>query len=58
MSIAVRLFVIALLSLVAIYTVSYGVWVFKRKNRLGAVMVFVVALVTLVLPVFVVFFKD
>lgn len=37
---------------VSIYTVSYGVWTWKSKNRLGAVMVFIVALVSAALPLY------
>ncbi len=35
---------------VFIYTVSYGVWIWRRKNRLGATAVFLVALSVLLLP--------
>jgi len=34
------------------YTASYGVWVWKKKNRLGAIAVFLIAAVALVFPVY------
>jgi len=40
-----------------IYTVSYGVWIWKKKNRLGAVMIFLVAAAALALPVYSLFFS-
>ncbi|HHV98658.1 MAG TPA: hypothetical protein GXX36_03645 [Clostridiaceae bacterium] len=42
---------------VFIYTVSYGVWTWKKKNILGAVMIFLVAVAALALPVFSLFFS-
>ena len=46
---------IAFLVYVSIYTVSFGIWTWKRKNRLGAVMVFVVALASAALPLYSIF---
>lgn len=43
---------------VAVYTASFGLWTWKKKNRLGAVMVFMVALAVIGLPVYSLFFKD
>lgn len=42
----------------SIYTVSYAIWTWKEKNRLGAVMLFIVATVTIVLPVFTIFIRG
>jgi hypothetical protein len=39
------------LACVVVYTVSYGIWSWKKKNRLGAIMVFTLALVTIGLPI-------
>ncbi|MGI6778002.1 MAG: hypothetical protein ACOX7R_08310 [Acetivibrionales bacterium] len=39
-----------------IYTVSYGLWTWRQKNILGALMVFFIAAVAVVLPVYVLFF--
>ncbi len=46
-----------LLVSVFIHTVSYGVWTWKKKNRLGAVMIFLVALAALVIPIYNLFFS-
>ncbi len=35
---------------VCVYTASYGLWTWNRKNRLGAVMIFAVALALLIFP--------
>jgi len=35
-----------------LYTTSYGVWVWKKENKLGPVMVFLVAVIALVFPVY------
>ena len=42
---------IGLLS-VFIYTTSYGVWTWNKKNYLGALMVFVLAVSVVALPVY------
>lgn len=53
-----RIFIIILLLLIAVYTISFGRWTWKRKNKLGAIMVFLVALATLVLPVYALFIRE
>jgi hypothetical protein len=39
-----------------LYTVSFGVWTWKAKNKLGAAMVFMVAISVIALPVYTIFF--
>jgi hypothetical protein len=46
------------LSLVAVRTASFGVWTWKRRNRLGAVMVFVVAVAAVALPAYTLFIRE
>lgn len=53
-----RIVTIIVLLWVFVYTASYGNWTWKRKNKLGAVMVYVVAIAALVLPVYTIFFRD
>jgi hypothetical protein len=48
--------ILIFLILVSVYTASYGVWTWKRKNKLGAVMIFLVALSVIGLPVYSMFF--
>ena len=43
-------FILVFLLWISIRTFSYGKWTWNKKNRLGAIMVFVIALLTLVLP--------
>ena len=40
-----------LLIWVFIYTTSYGTWTWKKKNRLGAVMIYLTAVMTVLLPI-------
>jgi magnesium-transporting ATPase (P-type) len=35
---------------ISIYTFSFGVWTWKKKNKFGAFIVMLIALVTTVLP--------
>ncbi|HPU45589.1 MAG: hypothetical protein GXX04_02505 [Clostridiaceae bacterium] len=49
---------IVFLLCVAVYTVSYGVWTWKKGNRFGAIMVFLVAVLTVALPVYILIFKE
>lgn len=53
-----RIVIILVLLWIAIYTSSYGLWTWKNKNRLGAVMVFIVAIAAFVLPVYALFFRE
>lgn len=48
----------AIIIWVFIRTVSYGRWTWQRKNKLGAVMIFIVALTALILPIYSMYFKD
>ncbi|NLW01645.1 MAG: hypothetical protein GX027_00070 [Clostridiaceae bacterium] len=50
--------IIALLVWVAFYTISYGVWTWRKDNRLGAIMIFLVAVLTVVLPVYILIFRE
>jgi len=45
------------LACTSFYTISYGVWTWKKKNKLGAVMIFVVALAVFVLPVYALYIR-
>ncbi|SNS96854.1 hypothetical protein SAMN05446037_103043 [Anaerovirgula multivorans] len=47
---------IIILLWVFLHTLSYGIWTWKKNNRLGAVMVFILAATVLVLPVYSKFF--
>ena len=53
-----RIFTIAILIWISVYTASYGRWTWKRKNKLGAMMIFLIALAVLVLPIYTIFFKE
>lgn len=49
---------IAFLLCVAFYTVSYGIWIWKKRNRLGAVMIFLVAIIAVILPIYILIFRE
>jgi hypothetical protein len=53
-----NLFILLIPVLVSVYTVSYGVWTWKNKNRLGAVMIFVLALTVTALPAYKLLFME
>ncbi|KNY28820.1 hypothetical protein [Pseudobacteroides cellulosolvens] len=53
-----RIFILILLLWIAAYVISFGIWTWKRKNKLGAAMVFLVALVTVVLPLYALFVRE
>jgi len=40
------------------YTVSYAVWTWKDRNRLGAIMIILLAVSIIALPVYTIFFRG
>ena len=53
-----RLLTLIILIWAFIYTISYGTWTWKSKNRLGAVMVYLLALAVVILPIYTIFFRS
>jgi predicted membrane channel-forming protein YqfA (hemolysin III family) len=53
-----RILIIIILLWIATYTASFGKWTWKRRNRLGAAMVFLVALAAIVLPIYALFIRG
>lgn len=53
-----RILIFAILIWTFVYTVSFGIWTWKKENKLGAVMVFVLALTTIVLPIYSIYFRK
>lgn len=53
-----RFIVVLVLIGVFAYTVSYAKWVWKEKNRVGAMAVFVVGAASLLLPLYMIFFRE
>ncbi len=49
---------IVFLLCVAFYTISYGIWTWKKRNRLGAVMIFLVAIIAVILPIYILIFRE
>lgn len=43
---------------IAIYTISFARWTWKRKNKLGAAMIFLVALATVVLSMYTLLIRE
>ncbi len=46
-----RIVVYVFLAGVCLHSISYGIWTWQKQNRLGAVMVFLLALAVLAAPV-------
>lgn len=41
----------------SLYTISYGVWTWEKNNKLGAIMIFIIALTVMVFPLYTLFFR-
>ncbi len=41
-----------------LHSFSYGIWTWKRKNRVGAFMIFLLSALSIAVPVFLVFFRQ
>lgn len=54
----VRLLLLLFLIYICIYTFSYGVWTWKKKNITGALMVILLGLSALLLPMYMIFFRT
>lgn len=50
--------VLLFLACISFYTMTFGLWTWKKKNKLGAVMIFFVALINMALPVYALLFRD
>lgn len=53
-----RIVTMIILLWVFLYTISYGKWEWQKKNRLAGAMVVIIALAALVLPVYLLFFRE
>ncbi len=54
---ALNIVLIIVVIWVSIYTFSYGVWTWKGKNKFGAFVVMLIALMTTVLPAMYLFMR-
>ncbi|MDQ2086185.1 hypothetical protein RBH29_07045 [Herbivorax sp. ANBcel31] len=52
-----RVALIIILTLVFLRTISFGKWTWDKKNRLGAIAVYVIALATLIIPIYSMYFR-
>jgi hypothetical protein len=50
--------IMVLLACISYYTASYGLWTWKKKNKLGALMIFLISLMNMALPVYALLFRD
>ena len=57
MNIIINSFIIIIIVCVAIYTTSYGLWTWRKKNKLGAFMIFTVALAVILFPLYLMYFR-
>lgn len=53
-----RIIVLIIIIGTFIYTISYGRWTWKKKNKLGAIMIFILAIAVILLPVYSLFFRS
>ncbi|GAE89338.1 hypothetical protein JCM21531_2851 [Acetivibrio straminisolvens JCM 21531] len=52
-----RLILAIILLWIFVRTISYGKWTWDEKNRLGAIMIFVIALAAVALPILVFYIR-
>lgn len=50
--------VLLVVACITFYTVSFGLWTWRQKNKPGAVMIFLVALTSMALPIYSLLFRD
>jgi len=58
MSLLAWIALILVLAYALIHTVSYAVWNWKNNNKAGSIFVILVCVATIVLPVYVLFFRT
>ncbi|NLI58131.1 MAG: hypothetical protein GX387_06375 [Clostridium sp.] len=52
-----RIILIIILIWVFIRTMSYGKWTWDKKNRLGAIAIYIVAFASLIIPICIMLFR-
>ena len=51
-------FIISIISLYfSIETISYGIFEYKEKNKLGAIVIYIIATITLIAPNVIIYFR-
>jgi hypothetical protein len=58
MSLPLGILVILIITGVILHTVSYAVWNWKQGNKAGSVFIYVLCLATLVMPLYLFFFRT
>lgn len=53
-----RIILIIILIWVFIRTISFGKWTWDKKNRLGGIAVYLIALASLIVPIYVMYFRN
>ncbi|MCX7923319.1 MAG: hypothetical protein N3B21_15110 [Clostridia bacterium] len=49
---------LVVLAWLCLYTASYGRWTWKKQNKVGAIMIFIIAVSVVALPVYTIFFRE
>lgn len=49
---------IIILIWVFIRTISFGKWTWNKKNKLGGIAVFLIALASLIIPIYAMYFRS
>lgn len=52
-----RIVIFIILVWVFVRTISFGKWTWDKKNRLGAVAVYLIALASLIIPIYTMYFR-
>lgn len=53
----INIIIILAILWICIYSISFGVWTWRNENKFGGMMVMLLALISLVLPGYILIFK-
>lgn len=57
MSSGTKILVLLIVIVVSMRTISYGLWNWRSNNKLGAIAVFLICMISIALPVYMTFFR-
>lgn len=58
MSLTLAIIVLILIAAITFNSMSYAVWNWKNQNRTGSIVAFLVSIVAIALPVYMIFFRG
>ncbi|PYG88533.1 hypothetical protein LY28_01383 [Ruminiclostridium sufflavum DSM 19573] len=52
----VNIIILTAVAWITVYSISFGIWTWRNKNKLGGIMITLVALIALALPSYILIF--